>query len=166
MKVNIIAAVAANRVIGRKGELPWYLPADLTRFKALTTGFPMVMGRKTFVSIGSRPLPGRRTVVITGRPNFSARGTESAVSLPEALARLGDAEQVFVAGGAEVYREALPIADRLYMTWIERDFAGDTYFPEFDLAQWELVEEEVFEPSGQIPFAYRFSTYDRKRDDT
>jgi dihydrofolate reductase len=123
----------------------------------------MVMGRKTFVSIGSRPLPGRRTVVITGRPGFSARGAEAAASLHEALERLSGAEQVFVAGGAEVYRDALPIADRLYITWIERDFAGDTYFPEFDLDEWELVEEESIEPSGQIPFAYRFSTYDRKR---
>jgi dihydrofolate reductase len=163
MTVNVIAAVAANRVIGRKGGLPWYLPADLVRFKELTTGHPMVMGRKTFESIGSRPLPGRRTVVVTGRPNWSSRGVESAPSLTEALAKLAGQEQVFVAGGAEVYREALPLADRLYITWIERDFPGDTNFPEFDLEAWDLVSEELIEPSGQIPFAYRFSVYERKK---
>lgn len=162
MQVNIIAALSTDRVIGKDGGLPWHLPPDLKRFKKLTSGHPMVMGRKTFESIGSRPLPGRRTVVLTGRPGWSAPGVESAATLPEALALLEGSPEVFIAGGTEVFRQGLAVADRLYLTWIEAEVEGDTYFPEFDLADWELVEEEHHAPGDSAPFAWRFSTYDRR----
>ena len=159
--ISIIAALAANRTIGKDGDLPWHLPADLKRFKRLTGGHPMVMGRRTFESIGSKPLPGRRTVVLTGRPGWSAPGVESASTLGEALALLAGAPQVFIAGGAEVYRQALAVADRLYLTWIKQDFAGDTFFPEFAESDWRLIEEECHPAGDGAPFAWRFSTYDR-----
>lgn len=138
--ISLIAAMTRARVIGADNRLPWRLPEDLRRFRRLTTGHAVVMGRKTFESIG-RPLPERRNIVITRQPEFRAAGIEIAASL-EAASELAGEGEVFVIGGAEIYRLALPRADRLYLTWIEREFAGDAYFPLFDPAEFREIESE------------------------
>lgn len=137
----LIAAVAANGVIGAGGGLPWRLPEDLQHFKRLTQGHAVIMGRRTWESIG-RPLPGRRNVVVTRQAAFVAPGASVAPSLEEALERCRDQDAVFVIGGAELYRAALPIAEGLLLTEIRRDYPGDTRFPEFDRGEWREIERE------------------------
>lgn len=154
MKISIIAAMAANRVIGAKNGLPWHLPEDLGHFKRLTLGHHILMGRKTYESIG-RPLPGRVSVVISGTVSFP--GALCARSLEEAL-RLCPDEEVFFIGGGEIYRQAMPIADRLYLTEIGKAFEGDTFFPEIDPSTWvEVAREKHFGA-----FEYHFVTYERR----
>lgn len=159
MRVSAIVAMGTNRAIGLEGALPWRLPEDLRRFKRLTLGHTLVVGRKTYESIG-RPLPGRRMVVLTRQPGWSAEGVQVARSLEEALELAAGDEEVFIAGGAEVYREALPRVQRLYLTVLERDYRGDTFFPEVDLSAWRLVEREQHPASGELP-AYAFLTWER-----
>jgi len=170
MRVSLIVAMAANRVIGRGNALPWRLPADLKRFKQLTMGKAIIMGRRTWESIG-RPLSGRTMIVVTRRGDYAPQGVLVTPSLDEALGLAagapGSGDEAFVIGGAEIFREALPRAGRLYLTRIDADFEGDVLFPEFNEAEWTLVSEERHEPgesgSGEPPFAYTFLTYDRKR---
>lgn len=159
MRVSLIAAMAANRVIGRDNQLPWRLPADLRRFKSLTMGHALVMGRKTYDSIG-RPLPGRTFIVITRREGWAPEGVRIAHSLEEAL-REAPGDEVFVAGGEQIFRQALPLADRLYLTRIHAEIPGDTWFPEIDPSEWRVVEEEHHEASGDNPYPYTFQTLDR-----
>ncbi len=135
----LIAAVAANGVIGADGALPWRLPEDLQYFKRVTQGHAVVMGRKTWASIG-KPLPGRKNVVVTRQTAFAAPGASVAPSLEAALALCREQALVFVIGGAELYRAALPLADGLLLTEIRRDYPGDTHFPEIDRAAWQEAE--------------------------
>lgn len=155
--------MAENRVIGRDGDVPWYLPADLRFFKRLTLGHTVVMGRRTFDSIGRRPLIGRRNIVVTRQPRFGASGVEVAHSLPQALELAEGEQDVFIAGGADIYRIALPIADRLYLTVVHAEVDGDVRFPEFDTADWELVSETRFEADERHEHAFSFRRYDRRR---
>ncbi|MPZ62642.1 MAG: dihydrofolate reductase [Propionibacteriales bacterium] len=142
MTVTIIAAVARNGVIGVDGGLPWHLPGDLPRLKALTMGHVLVMGRKTFDSIG-RPLPGRTTIVVTRRPDWTAAGVEVSSSVESALARAAElGEQVFVMGGGEIYAQALRYADRLELTEVDAAPDGDTYFPSVDWTAWRETARE------------------------
>jgi dihydrofolate reductase len=159
MRISLIAALAANRVIGRDNRLPWHLPEDLRRFKRLTMGHALVMGRKTFESIG-RPLPGRETIVITRQEGYAPPGVTVAHSVDEALAQ-ARGDEVFVAGGEEIFRQTLGRAGRLYLTRIHAEIPGNTWFPDFDEREWRLVEREDREPAGEVPFAYSFLTYDR-----
>lgn len=159
MKVSLIAAVAANRTIGKDGQLPWHLPADLRHFRRLTWGHAVIMGRRTFESMG-KPLPGRTNIVVS-RSGFSHPGVQVASSVEEALALVAGDEEVFVAGGAGIYRAALPLADRLYLTEIDRDFEGDTCFPSFDRSAWRVVESAEQPPTDRVPFVLRFRTYER-----
>ncbi len=164
MRVSIIAAVAANGTIGRSNGLPWdRLPADMRHFKNLTMGHTMILGRKTFESIGSRPLPGRPLVVITRREIDAPAGVRVVRSLDEALAaaREDGEDEVFVAGGAEIYREALPRTDRMYLTRIGEEFPGDTFFPAFNPSAWRVVSEKHHEAHGENPYPYTFQTLDR-----
>jgi dihydrofolate reductase len=148
-RVSLIAAVAANGVIGRDGALPWHLPEDLKRFKALTLGHHIVMGRKTYESIG-RLLPGRTTVIVTRRHDYAVPGAIVAASLAEAIARCAEDDEVFVIGGAQIYQAALPLADRLYLTEVKAAVDGDTCFPAFDRRQWRERSREALPPmSGQ-----------------
>ncbi len=157
MSLAIIAAVAANGVIGHRGGLPWTLPEDLKHFKALTMGHTLVMGRATYDSIG-RPLPGRRTIVITRQTAWSVPGVDVAHSVDEALLMAGRGD-VFVAGGGHVYRQCLDRADRLHLTLVGVSVDGDTWFPDFDRTAFcEVAREEHSE--GPLPFA--FVTYDRR----
>ena len=142
MKLTLIAALADNRVIGRAGTLPWHLPDDLRRFKSLTMGRPILMGRRTFDSIG-RALPGRRNLVLTHRPDTLPPGVEAVVSLPAALEICAEAVELCVIGGAELYRLTLPLATRLELTQVHATIDGDVLFPEYDPAQWrELARSE------------------------
>jgi len=170
-RISLISAMARNRSIGIENRLPWHLPADLKRFKALTMGHPMILGRKTFDSIGGRPLPGRPTIVVTRRADWTAPETIVAHTLDEALerARELDREEVFVGGGEEIFRLALDQdrADRLHLTVIEHDFPGDTFFPEIDERAWRLTwrEDHPATPAvDKIPFEFSFRIYDRARE--
>ncbi|MCS7006066.1 MAG: dihydrofolate reductase [Thermoleophilia bacterium] len=162
MKVTVVAAIARGGVIGRDGAIPWRLPEDLARFKALTTGHAVVMGRRTWESLPARfrPLPGRRNVVLTRNPSWEAQGAERAASLEEALELVEDEEGVFVIGGAELYAAALPLADELALTEIDLEVEGDTVFPEWDRAAFEEVSREDGVSRDGTRFA--FVTYRRR----
>ena len=159
--VSLIAAVARNGGIGRNNALLVRLPADLIHFKKTTLGAPILMGRKTWQSIG-RPLPGRRNIVVTRNPRFEAAGGETAPDLPSALARVADAPKVFVIGGASLYAAALPQADELVLTEIDADFEADTYFPPWDRRQFrQTARADHRSPDG---LAYSFVTYTRNQE--
>jgi dihydrofolate reductase len=160
-RLTIIAAVADNGVIGRGGRLPWHLPEDLQRFKRLTMGHAVVMGRLTFES-PEGPLPGRRVIVLSRDPRFAPEGVEVAQSLAAALKLLGNHPEVFVAGGAAVYAEAMPDADRLVLTRVRATVDGDVQFPSVDFAEWQLVEAEERPPDESNPHAMTFEVYLRR----
>jgi len=164
MRVSIIAAVADDRVIGRGNDLPWRLPADLARFKRLTLGHHLLMGRKTWESIG-RPLPGRTTVVISRRQPELPAGVLLAAGIDQALdlARAAGEDEAFIAGGAEIYRQTLGRADRLYLTRVDARVAGDSRFPPWDAAAWRLVSRQDRPADGTNPLPLSFLVYDRIR---
>jgi dihydrofolate reductase len=159
MTKTIIVAVASNGVMGDGPRIPWRLPPDLKRFKQLTMGHWMIMGRKTFESIG-RALPGRTTVVVTHRDFAAPEGVRVARSIDEALA-LAQGDEVFICGGAEIYRQTLPIADRMHFTRIEQPFQGDVVFPDVDWSSWRVVARERHQATAEIPFAYEFVDYEK-----
>jgi dihydrofolate reductase len=163
MKITLIAAMAENRVIGRDNALPWHLPADLARFKQRTEGHVVIMGRRTFESVG-RPLPNRRSIVITRKRDFHPPGAEIARSLEEALERVRESKQdeVFILGGAEIYALALPDVDRLELTIVHADVSGDTFFPECDLSEWTLIDQQRHEADDRHAHAFSFRTYERE----
>lgn len=163
MELAVIAAVGRNGAIGKDGQMPWELKADLAHFRRSTMGCPVVMGRRTWDSLPPRfkPLPGRRNLVVTRNRDWRAEGAEAAASLDDALARLADAPRVFVIGGGELYAQALPRADLLVLTEIDADFPADTYFPAWDRAAFEAVAREPHAAeAGGWPFA--FVTYRRR----
>jgi dihydrofolate reductase len=161
MLISLIVAMAENRVIGRGNQMPWHLPADLRHFKNVTLGKPVIMGRKTYESIG-RPLPGRRNVVITRNTAWQAEGVECADSLDAALALVDTHAEVMIIGGGQLYREALPLAHRLYLTHIQLSVMdADTWFPDYSSFQWALLSDEQHEPDEKNPYYYRFETLDR-----
>ena len=152
--------MARNRVIGAQGAIPWHLPNELKRFRRITMGHHLIMGRKTWESIG-RPLPGRTSVVVTRQRGYSAPGAVVAHSLDEAIARCGDDEEIFVIGGAELYAQALPRASRLYLTLVEADVEGDTRMPAFDGRGWCEIASESFTADEGHAYAYRCSVHER-----
>jgi dihydrofolate reductase len=150
-RISLIAAVARNGVIGRGGALPWHLPDELHHFKATTMGHTLVMGRRTFDSIG-RALPGRRTVVVTRDPSWQHADVETAHSFAEAISLAGPADEVFVAGGAQVYAEALPFAHRLVITEVDAEPEGDTWFPEWSREAWREVSREPHDGWSRVVY--------------
>ena len=156
MTLSAIVAMASNRCIGRDNALPWRLPADLKRFKQLTMGHTLILGRKTYESIG-RPLPGRTFIVVTRQRDYAPEGVQVAHSLEQAL-ELARGDEVFIAGGADLYAQTMDRVQRLYLTHIARDFPGDTRFPDVDLSGWTCVEEEAH-PDAEPP--HTFLTYER-----
>jgi dihydrofolate reductase len=161
MKVSIIAAVATNGVIGRAGDLPWHLSSDLKRLKAMTMGHHMVMGRRTWDTLG-RPLPGRRIVVITRNRDFAPEGVLTAGSVESALLLAQGDGEVFIAGGAEIYEQSLHRADVMYITRVHAEPEGDTFFPEFDdVNEWQLTDSEHFEADERNDHPYSYLTYER-----
>ncbi|MFQ2029578.1 type 3 dihydrofolate reductase [Aeromonas veronii] len=163
MKISMIAAMAHDRVIGKDNQMPWHLPADLAHFKRVTLGKPVLMGRKTFESIG-RPLPGRRNLVISRNPDYQAEGIEVMGSVEAALALLAGSsvEELMVIGGGHLYAEMLPSADCLYLTRIDLAVEGDTRFPAFDDGQWQRVDCESHPADEKNPHPYSFETWQRR----
>lgn len=157
--VSVIVAVAENGVIGDKNSLLWHISEDLRNFKRVTSGHPVVMGRKTFESLG-RPLPNRKNVVIT-RQDIEIEGCEVAHSLDEALAMFSADEEIFIIGGAQIYREAMPIADRFYLTRVHHSYEGDTSFPEWNESEWQKVDSERFERGEKYEYPFTFEVYNR-----
>jgi dihydrofolate reductase len=160
MRLALIAALDRNGLIGRDNALPWHLPADLQHFKRTTLGKPILMGRKTWESLG-RPLPGRHNIVLTRDPGYRVEGATVVTSLDAALAAAGDADEVMVIGGAALYATLLPRADRLYLTRIDAAFAGDAWFPEIALDEWREVARETHAPDERNPYPYTFVTLER-----
>jgi dihydrofolate reductase len=168
MRLAIIAAQSENRVIGRNNKLPWYLPEDLKYFKRVTLGKPIIMGRKTFESIG-RPLPGRTNIIVTRNTDWTHAGAgvrvvhslQQAIELAESLALVNGFEESLVIGGAEIYALALPMADRLYLTQVHAEVQGDAYFPLLDPAHWQEVAREDFSAIDPNPYDYSFIVLDR-----
>ncbi|MFC5301537.1 type 3 dihydrofolate reductase [Azospira restricta] len=157
--LSLIAAMDRERLIGRDNALPWHLPEDLRHFKTTTLGKPVIMGRKTWESLG-RPLPGRRNIVVSRNAGYRADGGELATSLEAALALCADAEEAFVIGGAELYRQALPLAQRMYLTEVDGRHEGDAWFPDFPADQWRETAREAHVSAGGIGFA--FVRYERR----
>lgn len=161
MGITLIWAMSSNGAIGLNNQLPWRLPADLKFFKAQTTGKTILMGRKTWESLGSKPLPGRRSVVLTGDSSYMAEGAKIVHSVEEALKHAAD-EELMVIGGAGVFKHFLPLADRLLVTRIDEEIQGDVFFPHFDWNEFELVQEVQGIKDEKNPFNYRFLTYTRR----
>ena len=164
MRISLIVAMAQGRVIGAGQTMPWHMPADLRHFKQTTLGKPVIMGRRTYESIG-RPLPGRLNLVISRNPDWSAEGVTVCASLDAALQAAGAVDEVMVIGGGQLYAEALPRADRLYLTHIDLDVDGDTWFPDYQSAdyQWQEVAKEAHPADEKNAHAYCFQTLDRVR---
>ena len=161
MTLTLIAALADDRVIGRANTLPWYLPADLKRFKQLTTGHTVIMGRKTFESVG-RPLPNRRNIVISSSKDFQPAGVTVVPTMEHALKLAKDDGEVFIVGGSRVFEAALPLAGRLELTRMHAAIAGDVYFPPWNPADWTLVSEEKHLADDRNQYPYSFQTFERR----
>lgn len=162
MKISLIVAMSQNRVIGRDNKMPWHLPADLKRFRAITMNCPILMGRKTFESIG-RPLDGRVNLILSHNQNYQPQGCQVFQSLESALETaetLGN--ELFIIGGATLYEMTLPLAQRLYLTQIQTEFEGDTFFPEFNLDDWNEIACEQINHDEKVDFSYRFLTLEKK----
>ncbi len=159
--ISLIAAVARNRALGKDGQLLWHLPEDMRHFRETTRGKPVIMGRKTWESLPDafRPLPGRRNIVISRNPAYDAPGAMLAGSLEEALRLTQDDAEVFVIGGAEIYRQALPLAQRLYLTEVAQDFAADAFFPEFSTGDWTEISRSAVKTGAGLDFT--FAVYQR-----
>ncbi|MCM3738909.1 dihydrofolate reductase [Oceanobacillus luteolus] len=163
--ISLLVAMDRNHVIGSQNDLPWHLPDDLRYFKEKTTGNTMIMGRKTFDSIG-RVLPNRRNVVITRSNNPDLPDGVEVIHNLETLKEWNDnnsAEEFFVIGGGEIFKQVLPFADRMYITWIDEEFEGDTFFPEFSLHEWELTSKTKGKKDEKNPYDYYYLVYDRKK---
>ena len=160
MKISVIVAAATNNVIGRDGGLPWHLTEDLKRFKRLTTGKPIIMGRLTYLSIG-KPLPDRRNIVVSSRDDLEIEGCEVAATPADALKLTADAEEVMVIGGGRIYQQMLPMADRIYLTLVDALPDGDTLFPEISNEEWQIVDQEDFPADDSRQYGFSFMILDR-----
>ena len=169
MKLSLIVALAENHVIGRDNKLPWYLPNDLKYFKQVTLGKPVIMGRKTYESIG-KPLPGRSNIIITRQPNYQPPGANDSVKvvaslqaareLAENICLIDGQQEAMIIGGAEIYTLALPLVDRMYLTEVHAEVEGDAFFPSFQRDAWQKVAGEDFAAQGPNPYAYSFNVYE------
>jgi dihydrofolate reductase len=171
MIISMIAAMAENRVIGNKNKLPWHLPADFNYFKEKTVGKIIVLGLNTFQSIGEKPLPSRKHIILNKDTNykvpndcFLATSIEQSLEIAKKLSQEpGQNDEIMVCGGAMVYQQFLPLADRLYLTYIRQTFEGDTFFPEFNMSEWKEVSRQSFEPDAKNKYPYSFVVLERKR---
>lgn len=159
--LSIIVAIAQNGVIGDKNSLLWHIKEDMRFFRTTTSGHAVIMGRKTFESLGSKPLPKRTNIVIT-RSDSEFEGALTAHSLEEAVAMAKGDDEAFIIGGAQIYAQALDVADRMYVTLVERDYAGDTSFPDIDFSKWELIGEQRYERGETFEYPFTFKTYQRR----
>jgi dihydrofolate reductase len=157
--ITIVVAIAQNHAIGKNNQLLWNLPCDLKHFKDITTGHTVIMGRKTYESVG-KPLPKRRNIIIT-RQNISIEGCEVVASIEDALALCADEEEVFIVGGAEIYRQSMHLTNRIYLTIVKKDFEADSFFPRIDAEEWKTTEQEDFEPDEKNSLPFSFITLER-----
>jgi len=164
MTVSIIVAVANNGVIGRDNDLPWRLSEDLKHFKRTTLGKPVIMGRRTYESVG-KPLPGRKNIVVTRDASYTAEGCEVAHSIQEAIGKAGDVEEVMILGGGQLYKVALPMTDRIYLTQVDAEVAGDTRFPELDWSEWNEVSRWEHPADEKNDHACTFLVLEKKSSD-
>jgi dihydrofolate reductase len=164
-KISIIAAVADNYAIGKDNKLIWHLPADLKHFKNRTTGHAVIMGKRTFESLPNKPLPNRKNIVLTSIPEGNFDKYYEASSLRDAIELCDKEDEVFIIGGATIFKQALtfPAVDTLYITWVHEEFDADAFFPEFDEKEWEMVECERHEADKKNPYPYSFCVYTRKK---
>jgi dihydrofolate reductase len=160
MNINIVVAIAANNAIGKNNKLLWHLPKDLKHFKELTTGHTVIMGRKTFDSVG-KPLPNRRNIVVT-RQNIQIDGCEVVNSLEAALELAKGEAELDIIGGAEIYKQAMPLTNYVYLTIVHQDFDADTFFPEIDYSKWQELNREDHEPDEKHAFPFSFITLKRR----
>jgi dihydrofolate reductase len=160
MIVTIVVAIAENNAIGKNNQLLWYLPADLKHFKNITTGHTVIMGRKTYESVG-KPLPNRRNIIIT-RQDITIEGCEVVKSIEDALALCADEEEVFIIGGAEIYRQSMRLTNRIYLTVVHQKFDADSFFPEIHYEEWMETEQEDHEPDEKNKLPYSFITLERR----
>ncbi|WP_086933932.1 dihydrofolate reductase [Agarilytica rhodophyticola] len=168
VKLSIVVAMAQNRTIGKENGLPWRLSEDLKYFKKITMGHPIIMGRKTFESIG-RPLPGRTNIVVTRQDNWSYDGVkvvhdiDAAISIANQIALLDNKEEIMLIGGAELYKQSINICTRLYLTEVHAEVEGDAFFPLFDPEHWQEISRDKYEAQGGNPYDYSFVVFDRKK---
>ncbi len=162
MKISLIVAMATNHAIGLNNQMPWHLSADLKKFKQITMGSPILMGRKTFESIG-RPLPGRTNIIISHNTSYQQPGCLVFNSINQALVACHNNDEVFIIGGATFYQSMLPMADRLYLTEIKQDFDADTFFPAINKTEWEEVAREDINDDPSVDFSYSFLTLERNK---
>lgn len=161
-QLSIIVAIAEKNAIGNKNQLLAHIPADLKRFKAITTGKTVIMGRNTWFSLPNRPLPNRHNIVITNDPNENFEGTTTVYSIDEAVAKCRDGEECFIMGGAMIYKQFFPIANKLYLTLVEKEFEADTFFPEIDYSQWTELDRIKVANDERVDFTYTYLTLERK----
>ncbi len=157
----MIAALDHHRLIGHNNQLPWRLPADMQYFRRVTMGKPILMGRKTFESFGAKPLPGRTNIVLTQDRDYRAAGVIIADDIQQALMVVQGADEMMVIGGAAIYQQMLPLAQRLYLTYVDGEFVGDTWFPEFDQNEWREISREDHWPDEKNPYPYRFMAFEK-----
>jgi dihydrofolate reductase len=160
-KISIIVAIAKNFAIGKDNQLLWHIPADLKRFKRITSGLQVIMGKLTYESLPIRPLPNRRNIVITDNPMDSFEGCTTVHSIEEAVALCNEQEESFIIGGGSVYRQFLPFCNKLYLTMVHKDFEADTFFPQVDLSKWKLIEREDRDPDDKNDFSYSFLIFEK-----
>ncbi|HOU03648.1 MAG: dihydrofolate reductase [Bacteroidales bacterium] len=161
--ISIIVAVSENLGIGRNNELLWHISEDLKRFKKLTFGKTVIMGKKTWESLPRRPLQGRKNIVLTDIPGETFDGAIAAYSVKDALEKCPDDNDIFIIGGGSIYRQFMPLADRLYITLVHKKARADVFFPSIDPAVWKVVCEEVYDPGNQEGVPYTYFIYDRKK---
>ena len=161
-KLSIIVAIARNFAIGKNNQLLWHIPADLKRFKRITSGHQVIMGKLTYESLPVRPLKNRTNIVITDKQGETFEGCTTVYSIDEALNLCDDTEESFVIGGGSIYRQFLPYCNKLYLTMIDKDFEADTFFYQVDLDQWKLVEREDIAFDDELGFSYSFLTYEKR----
>jgi dihydrofolate reductase len=160
--ISIIVAIAKNYAIGKNNDILWHLPEDMKRFKKITSGHQVIMGKKTYLSLPFRPLRNRENIVITDIPDEMFDGCTVVYSIKEALERCNTGEECFIIGGATVYQQLLPFTNRLYITWIHKEFDGDVFFPVIDFNEWQIVSQEDFPFDDLLGFAYSYVVYDRR----
>jgi dihydrofolate reductase len=160
-KISIIVAIAKNYAIGKNNELLWHIPADLKRFKKITSGHQVIMGRLTYESLPLRPLPNRVNIVITDRKDETFEGCTTVYSVEEALSHCNEMEESFIIGGGSIYRQFLPFCNKLYLTLVHKDYDADTFFPEIELDKWKLTDKEDHLADDQTDFSYSFLTFEK-----
>ncbi len=163
MNISIIVAIAENYAIGKDNDLLWHISKDLKRFKELTNGHYIVMGKKTYFSLPKRPLPNRVNMVITDVPGEQIDDCLMAYSIEDAISKMDHKGENFIIGGGSIYRQFMPYADKLYITRVHKDFDADTFFPEISLDEWKLIEKQEVNDDPQNDFTYSFETYERKK---